>query len=178
MKWAPFEYDGQVFDLSHLHPFDWRFLAPAGGKRPEREYKFCVIFSCHCFTKSNKGDGDIASQLFYDCEREHRIFCFDRYELSKQLPDIVRSLGDRRVYHTHHGNFFTVELVDEAGQVQEYEVYFKASRATRRGWLNLFVQSAYMRDSKHGSSQPKKRKIRLDVIAYNTLNKKPINPPK
>jgi len=49
--------------------------------------------------------------------------------LSKRLPEIVRSLGERNCYHTHHGNFFTIELIDPEGNRQDYEVYFKVSRA-------------------------------------------------
>jgi len=34
-----------------------------------------------------------------------------------------------------------------------------------KGWLNLYMQSAYVRDSTHGTSQPKRRKIGFQVIA-------------
>ena len=42
-----------------------------------------------------------------------------------RLPEVIRSIGDRRCLHTGHDNFFTVELIDRnarrnvvAGSVQ------------------------------------------------------------
>ena len=58
---------------------------------------------------------------------------------------MIKSLGDRVCWHTHHGNYFTIELVTQEGEVIEYEVYFDVTRASRKGWLNLIVQTAYVR---------------------------------
>lgn len=178
MKWRPFVYQGREYSLSHLHPFEWEYTAPAGEKRPERTYKIQVSFSMHTFTRGVKDGHKPEAKLVYRDSRETREIDFDRYELSKRLPEIVRSLGDRACYHTGHGNFFTIELIDPDGNRQDYEIYFKASRASRRGWLNLYVQSAYVRDSAHGTAQPKKRKIRFQVVAYNVLQGKLIKPGK
>lgn len=35
MFWRDFNYEGVEYDLSHLHPFDLSFTAPASDKRPE-----------------------------------------------------------------------------------------------------------------------------------------------
>lgn len=176
MKWQPFTYQGTVYDLSHLDPFEWCYTAAAGEKRPERTYKFHVTFSMHCFSRTPKGGEQIASDMWYEGPKEKRVFCFDRHELSHQLPEIIRGLGERVCWHTHHGNFFTIELTTEGGFEVEYEVYFDVTRATRRGWLNLIVESAYVRTDEYESTQPKKRKIRLDVIAHKKQRGKPIRP--
>jgi hypothetical protein len=71
------------------------------------------------------------------------------------------------VFSTGHDNFFTVELIDSQGKRVDYTVYFKLSRAPRKGRLNLFVQSAYVQDGTP-QTRPKPRKpIRFSVIAYN-----------
>ena len=170
---ATFLYQDEEYDLSHLDPFEWVYTAPKSKKRPERTYKLKVIFSLHTFTRGLRNES--CRDLRYRDDRECRIFDFLRYELSKQLKGIVCTLGDRRCYHTHHGNFFTIELVGQ-GEKLDYEIYFKVSRSSTKGWLNLYVQSAYVRGSEYQSSQPRKRKIGFQVIAYNVQNKKAINP--
>lgn len=56
MKWQPFTYQGQEYDLSHVHPFDWEYTAPATDKRPERTYKLMVQFSMGVFAQTDKSD--------------------------------------------------------------------------------------------------------------------------
>lgn len=178
MKWIEFKCDGVTYDLSHLHPLEWHYTAKAGEKRPERTYKFHVVFSMHCFTRAPSNDKLIEEKLWYQGPKEKRIFCFDRHDLSFQLPYIVKSMGERVVWHTHHGNYFTIELTTKDGERVEYEMYFDITRASRRGWLNLVVQTAYIRTDAYQSLQPSKRKIAFDVIAYNTQVKKKIRPPR
>ncbi len=179
MKWNTFNYQGKAYDLTHVHPFEWVYVLPAKGDKPERHYPFYVEFSMHTFTRGIKPGEAVDPALVYQDSREKRIFDFGRYELSKQLSAIVQSLGDRKCHHTHHGNFFTVELTGDDQQIRSYEVYFTVSRAGRgRKGLNLYVQSAYLRDSGHGSKPTRKPSIRFHVIAHNTLHKKPIKAPK
>lgn len=174
MKWQPFTYQGKTYNLSHVHAFDWQYTAPATDKRPECTYKIAVQFSMHTFTRGVMVGEMVNPALLYRDSREERVFDFVRYELSRQLPDIVQQLGERICYHTHHGTFFTVEIVSPDGVAQDYEVYFKLSRSSRRGWLTLYVQSAYVRDSNYRSTQPKRRKIGFQVIAYNLTTGKTI----
>jgi hypothetical protein len=94
--------------------------------------------------------------------------------LSNLLPGIVRELGNRRCYHTGKENFFTIELADHQGNRVEYEIYFTASRSSKRGVINLFVQSAYVRDAQHASNQPHKKPIGFYVILQNVQSNRPI----
>lgn len=179
MQRSGFTCDGETYELAHLEPFEWVFNAPAAKKRLARSYNIQVIFGLHTFTRGPIKDEDLdSSPLLYEENGEKRLFDLERYELSKSLADIIRELGERRCYHTNHDSFFTIELIGEDGEKREYEVYFKVSRATRKGWLNLYVKSAYVRDPSYESSQPKKRKIGFQVITYNVLNRRPIRPGK
>lgn len=168
MKWQSFVYNDKEYDLSHLHPFEWVCKQAANKDKPEREYHFDVVFSLHCFTKSHGNDEPAAAaSLCYSDTRETRQFCFYRYELSKKLPDIIKSLHERKCLHTGHGNYFTIELVDENNEKRHYEVYFTVTRSSKKGRMTLYVNSAYARDEAHGRS-PIRRPIRFYVIAYNT----------
>ena len=174
MQWNPFKYQGQIFDLTHVHPFDWEYTALATNKRLEHTYRIEVQFSMHTFTRGIEEGEVLDPALNYRDSREERAFDFMRYDFSKQLPTIVQQLGKRVCYHTHHGTFFSIEVVNAEGMAQDYEVYFKLSRSSRKGWLTLYVQSAYVRDRKHGTAQPKRRKIGFQVIAYNIMANKKI----
>ena len=161
--------------------YTWIFSLPEKEGRQVLEYKFNVIYSAHCFTRDPLPEEKIDKALWYEWSvekgTEKRLFCFDRYNHSVYLPDIIRSLGDRVCWHTHHGNFFTIELLDKDNNKVEYEVYFDVVRTTRRGWLNLIIQSAYARTDDYQTSQPNKRRIRFEVVAHKRLIKKTIKPP-
>jgi len=180
IRWKPFEYQGICYDLTHLHPKTIHYEQTSQENKPARYYTVEVIFGLHCFTRGLK-DGEHSDEtLLYRDARETRIFDFQRHQLSIRLPRIVDELQTRKCFHTGKGNFFTVEMISpqDARLIIEYDIFFEASRSTRRGIINLFVQSAYVRDSMHDSNRPKKKPIRFDVILYNTLNNKPIRLPK
>lgn len=115
--------------------------------------------------------------LLYQGPKEKRVFCFERYQLSQQLPDIIRNIDQKVCWHTHHGHFFTIELQDENEAKSEYEIYFDVYKSAK-GWLTLIVKSAYLRDALHGTTQPRKRKIRFGVIARNRFENKKLRPPR
>lgn len=179
IEWKPFVHEGITYDLSHLHPFVHTFEQPAKGGQPARAYQVQVIFSLHCFTHEADGSEDVTGPLGYADSRETRIFDFARYEQSKLLRDIVAALPTSPCFHTNHGNFFTVKSLNPAtGQEETYEVYFTASRSSSKAApLNLFVQSAYVRDRLH-VNKPARKKIGVFVILHNTLNGRPIKVPK
>jgi hypothetical protein len=178
IKWKPFEYEGETYALEHLHPKVVVYEQPAANDKPARQYKVQLIYSLHCFTRKAESDETIDQALFYRDSRECRIFDFRRYGLSKQLPMIVEAFYCRQCYHTGKGNFFVVELIGEDGVKEEYEIYFEASRSSVRGVLNLYIQSAYVRDKEHASNRPKKKPIGFYIILFKTLNNQQIKAPK
>ncbi len=175
-QWKPFKFEGVIYDLAHLHPKQTTYRQAATGDKPEREYRVDVIFSMHCFTRGMKDGETPDAALLYRDSRECRIFDFRRYRLSKYLPAIVEELHKRKCYHSGRGNFFVVEIITEDGGRADYEIFFEASRSSTKGVVNLYVQSAYVRDTRH-ANRPKKKPIGLTVILYNTLNNKPIKIP-
>jgi hypothetical protein len=175
-RWKPFPYGGTVYDLAHLHPRTVTFTQPAKGDKPERQYTVDVVFGLHCFTRGLKENEQPDEALLYSDSREVRVFDLRRYELSKRLPEIVAGLANRKCYHTGHGNFFSIELIDEAGNKVEYDIFFAVSRSSRRGVLNLFVQSAYVRDEKHANRPQKKPVVGFHIILFNTLQNRPLKP--
>ena len=182
IAWRPFIVEGQVHDLAHLHPTLIRYTQAPKHDNPERVYEVQVEYGLHCFT-SDWPPGSLSPEeikahpLAYADSWETRRFDVERYAHSKQLPAIVQNLPTAACYHTRHGNFFTVKLLNPISlEPQSYEVYFTASRSSvAPGRLNLFVQSAYVRDRDH-DNQPKRKKVGFFVILHNTLHGQSIKP--
>ena len=62
----------------------------------------------HCFTHSVRDGESYSSDLEYRYGNETRVFDEERYDLSKLLPEIVRTISDRKCYHAKDRNFFTI----------------------------------------------------------------------
>jgi hypothetical protein len=164
--WSPFVHTSGTYDLSHLQDRIITYEQPAQDGKPERIYNVEVVFSSHCFTRSPREGETVDQLLVYPGEK--RIFDFDRYELSRMLPEILRQLPSRACYQTGGGNFFSIELREKGS----YEIYFTVEKVGR-GRIKLFVQSAYLRDAGHGS-RSKGYKIGFFVILYNRLTNRAI----
>ncbi|MQA42151.1 hypothetical protein [Rugamonas aquatica] len=143
MKWIPADIDGQSYDLSHLHPFTFPLAMPAKGDLPALQFEIEVKFSLHCFTKEKVEDAQ--KGLDYGDGRETRTFDFDRYEKSKVLPEIIKTLEQRKCYLAKENNYMTVELADRNKTVH-YQIYFSMAKLAP-GRLTLYVRSAYVKDS-------------------------------
>ncbi len=173
ISWKNFILDGEIYDLSHLNA-DWvEYL----DKRDEKNiitYKFIVTYGLHCFTKDSDDISSEESQLLmYNGPRESRPFNFDRYQLSKQLPSIVKSLGEKEtlVCHAGYGKFAIVKVVDSNGIEVEYFVAFAAFRESKRP--RLHIHSAYPIYEGIG----KVKKVGFFVIAKNLLQNKELPKP-
>lgn len=171
-------YQGVTYPLDHLHPKEVTFTQPAKGTSPALDYRVRVAYGLHCFTRGAK-PGDVNNlALRYGDSREDRIFDFDRYGWSQQLPQIVVALPRTKCFHTGHGNFFVVRQVNAAtGQHVDYEVYFNAVRSSVDGIaIDLHIQSAYVRDSAH-RGRPAAKPIGFFVILFNRQKNRPITTP-
>lgn len=170
MKWKPFQYDGKAYDLAHLHPRTFRFERPAEGNKPAEVYKVDTIFTSHCFTREPKKAEIYNKSQVYPNDHENRLFDFRRYELSKQLPEIIQTLPARKPRHNNNRrNFFSVEVIAENGATIEYDIFFKV-RKVAKGRLEMIVETAFVRDPDYNSLRPEGKPIRFWIILHNTLN--------
>ena len=143
--WRNFTLDGNIYDLSHLNTQRVEYLDERDANNPIT-YRFVVTYSSHCFTKDVEGISREESQrLMYYAPKESRPFNFERYELSKQLPSIVASLGNQKtlVCHAGYGKYavIRVSLLDSNDCEVDYFVPFVAFRENNK--LRLHIQSAY-----------------------------------
>lgn len=174
MRWREFYCEGETYNLEHLHPFSFDMVIPAKQGQPEQRYNINVRFSLHCFSRGVKPGEKIPDHLAYSDDRETRIFDLDRYNRSKTLPEIVRSLGERKCFHDSHGNFYVFEVTEEDGTTAYYSVFFTLSKAGKKAGLNLFISSAHLREERPYVRQIKP--IRFRVLVYNTWKGRAVKP--
>ena len=101
IQWKPFEFQGVIYDLTHLYPKSVVYRQAASGDKSEREYRVEVIFSMHCFTRGKKDGEKTDHALLYRDSRECRVFDFRRYQLrnlqnSLKQAELVAQRGPNR----------------------------------------------------------------------------------
>jgi hypothetical protein len=174
VKWPNFKFAERVYDLTHLHPHALRFERPAEGTKPHEHYDVDVIFGLHCFTRGPRPGEVVDPASIYPDGYEYRLFDAIRYEHSFRLLEIIQSLPSNKPRHNgSRGNFFTLEITTKDGQTVEYNIFFKVKKVAK-GQLQLFVESAFVRDPAYNSTRPKGIPVRFWVILHNTLNGKKI----
>ena len=171
MNWETFTLRDETYDLTHLHSCMMQFQRPEKDEKPATTFNVDVSYGLHCFTRKAPQAEQHDKRLEYSDARETRLFDLKRYEYSKLLPHIVKSLADRRCRQTGFSNYLTIECRAENRKTVEYDVFFTVSKSSRKGRLNLFIQSAYVRDDPK-SRPPSPRPIRFLIILHNTLNNK------
>jgi hypothetical protein len=141
MSWGKKQIDGVIYDLTHLDPF----LMPVTPKTDNAPtYKVRVSFGCHPFTRElTPGD---KPDLRFRAGNELRCFCTERYELSLELPDMIRyAANGGRVYFSERETFLVIENTPRANA--PYVAFFNAEKATRCDGYDvaMFVTSAYVK---------------------------------
>jgi hypothetical protein len=174
VKWPAFKHEDRVYDLTHLHPVMLRFECPEERTHLARRYDVKVIFGLHCFTRGLRPSEAIDVSSIYPASYERRVFDKNRYAYSLRLLEIIRGLPLKKPRHNgSRGNFFTIEITTEDGQTAEYNVFFKVKKVAK-GQLELFVESAFVRDPQYKSTRPSGKPISFWVILHNTLHGKKI----
>ena len=173
IAWKNFILNGDIYDLSHLNA-QWVEYLDQRDEENQITYKFIVTYGVHCFTKDSDDLSSEESQLLmYSAPRESRQFNFERYQLSKQLASIIKSLGDKEtlVCHAGYGNFATVKILDSNGREVDSYVVFAVFKEVKK--LRLHVLSAYPKYEGIG----KVKKVGFFLIAKNLLNNKKLPKP-
>ena len=158
-QFAPFKYDDQDFDLSHLDSHTVDYIHKSPGKS-DIQYRFYVTYGMHCFAK-DYDDLTAADRekLLYHANKESRPFCFRRYHLSKKLRSIIGNLPNEFVFHGGYSAYATCKAQDINGDEVEYYVSFSVFRQKKK--LRIHVMSAYPLDESLG----KRKKVGFFNIA-------------
>ncbi len=136
-EWPDFEHQETTYSLQHLKAHKVTF------KGEKRDLDFVVTYGLHCFAKDEEGIDSAALEYFDG--RESRPFSFERYELSKQLPDLISELDKKQITEIGGGGekYRIVEILNpETKEVSEYKIGFCCFRENRL--LRLHVTTAFI----------------------------------
>lgn len=175
IAWEPFQHhEGEAYCLEHLHPQCVEYVIPPAKNAPERRFQVAVSYGLHCFTRNQK-EGEVVHEAgWYADSREKRVFCLERWQLSKMLPEVVRTLGGRKCLHTGREEFVTLKVV-EGERTFDYAIFFILSKSSAQGIdMNLFIVSAHERFNALKYTKP----IRFGIILMNRYQGKKIKPPR
>ncbi len=139
---SQFSHDGTTYNLSHLSGFIVTVEPKSADYAP---IKLRVTFSHHVFTK---GWVDGCDPLLTITENgEIRTFCFDRYNKSTTLIEVVKYHIKGRAYadRDSKGNRNHLFYQQKDGEPVPYAAYFNLTRSNRNDDVDgtLHIISAY-----------------------------------
>jgi hypothetical protein len=85
------------------------------------------------------------------------------------LPDVARSLENRKCFFTDRNNYFVIELPEELPAGFEYWVFFNVRGVADRDAVLLFIQSAYAGDASKTPRGRKAEKVGFRVLVNKAL---------
>lgn len=166
-RWQPYYgADGKVYSLAHLHPKRRELNFPERAGDPARVIEIQIGYSSHAFTRQCQ-HGEEWHQA-YSRQRDPRVFCPQRYQLSLQLPSIVEGFESRRCYATQHENYFVVDTLDILPPNTEYWIFFN-TRKQEPSAIRLFIESAYAGNVGKAPHGRKKESIQFKALVSKTL---------
>ena len=147
--YQPLHIHGQVYDLSHLDPFQFE----VSSTKVPRPLRINVRFTNHCFSEAfDPVKHPVDEPVIPDGQRR-RAFCPDRYDLSPGLPALIRGLAEpaARVHETAtRRNWMHAALVEVPIAGTRYQIFFELRRTIperrRLQDLDMVVESAYPAD--------------------------------
>ena len=140
-----FVFNGENYELSHLNTFLHKFIQEAKGNNPERVYECIIEFSHHCFTKSpNSHTGEnldsYPADLHYVTSKETRVFCFERYDLSFKLPNLIRDLHTLKCFFSKDNKkFLTFKILNRNEQEVDYLICFSLTKINKK--IRIFIRA-------------------------------------
>jgi hypothetical protein len=187
LKQGHLQVDGKRYDLTHLLGSVVEFTIPPSDRYPRLAVSMRVEYTSHCVSYGPPANGkpfDFTSlgpaRRIHDHRGIERVFCFERYRHSLQLPQVISKLDAHTCYFTGRENWLVIEHIDERGRRSEYEVFFRLRRGEAPHTLRLVVESAYVRDtdrSRPGIPRNRRGRIKFAVMAAKILRGEPIRDP-
>ncbi|SHO57874.1 heat-shock protein [Vibrio quintilis] len=166
-QWKPFHLDEKEYVFNHLDAVKHTF------NHPERQesYTLFFTFSHHTFTRSpTVSDAKVRACEYYQYPSDLRIFDITRYELSKQLPEIIKNLPEQFLFHGGYGRYCSVKIQDRSGEEVNYQIVYRVWK--ERGKMRFHIESAYPIEP-----MSKVKKVNFWSICHNLLRGKKLPEP-
>jgi hypothetical protein len=164
----PIFHESREIAFGHLDPFFFSCLCGRIG----RELSIEARFSNHVFTIGFDPAVHHKSQIVIRDSSGPRVFDPERYEMSLQLSDLIRSLPKCKVTQNPVERNYVYAAVFPAHSY--YHAFFTLQKADKpSGDLKLHVESAYSKATPVPNYNPPRR-IRFDALATKTYHKEQV----
>ncbi|MCP4697826.1 MAG: hypothetical protein GY862_13385 [Gammaproteobacteria bacterium] len=165
---------GKSYSLGHLEPFQVSYAIKMNNIAID--VNLHVFFTSHCYTRSRKeGDSDCAV-LYRERKRggiDERVFSKARWEFSKFLPDIIKSLHSKGCYPGSKKElFFRQEKPPYAGSQDGWYICFRLGVSKKHKNLTMSVRSVHWRNNRPYVRRVAKRFYALLSEFYSEAKKK------
>ncbi len=159
MNWTEFNIKGKTYCCRHLQPRIYH--AQLDGKAVQVQ----ITFGNHCFTDQKEEN----VMLF---PREGRYWSQERYELSKQLPQLIVKALDINQYCVAHYSGQNEQY--HFLEVGDYAIFFTVHKPkNRQNFLRLKVVSAYPLEEWGKSSLPqgkRTKRCKINFVLHERFN--------
>jgi hypothetical protein len=137
-SWSSFNYQGAIYDLTHLDEYEVEVTDSQGAKR-----KIAISFSDHCFTREPEASDDAALR-FPSSTRVVGHFCVERYQLSLGIREHLAYAMQGKVWIIEGENFAVIPTIDHQGNKILYGIIFSLDRVKKLPVdLDMRVRTAY-----------------------------------
>jgi len=151
---------GTTYELAHLDPFTFELLSNG------QIFYVNTIFSHHCFTEKLQVHHRL--DVHYTHKLECRAFANDRYDLSKLLPGLIKTLGNKSVYHSSSRNFFVLRQNVLPTYPGPYLVFFQVTKARAKDIDVIFnIESGYLKPGMADFASPVRFSTLIEAKARN-----------
>jgi hypothetical protein len=163
--------EGNTYEFTHLNAFHMSFYS----MNAKKDLRLYVVFTNHCFTISYIGGMPTNGMPIIDVNTPRpRLFCPIRYQLSKDLPDIINKMnnGKVKVHETATRRNFvhSIKIESPSGP---YHLFIDIKKGTEKDRdhhdIKVVIESAY-----HQDEEPPKLlgKIGFHILCTNKYLKK------
>ena len=165
--WECFKTNNTKYDFGHLDAYKHIYTHPERNE----SYTLYFTFSHHVFTRSIKETEKTDIQYIYPYKVDERFFDLDRFKLSINLPQIVKTLPQQFCYHGGHSRYCSCEVYQEDGSIVNYQVVYRVWKKSSK--MRFHIESAYPLTKPFG----KAKKVNFWVICHNLLKGKKLPKP-
>jgi hypothetical protein len=146
---------GHGYELHHMQSFTTPFEVMLSKETGKTSVNAMVIFSNHCFSKKYHEEQDdhrhiISKEIKKDGTEEERVFCPQRWEFSKRLPDIIKGLCYKDCFQGKEKEIiFRQEGKSGHGQHDGWYICMRlVYKRDRKCPLEIWVRSAHKRTNR------------------------------
>lgn len=144
-----FTHNGEEYDFAHLdqssRTVDW-----IDQESQPQIYTVRIRYSDHCYSEEIKGNRILEDSDYPISDNPTRVFCPKRYAATFDLVFMINGLFEKvtsSVILTSKNNFHIYRL-DKACEMGRYSVFFRLRVGAKPSHLELYVESAYLKDSR------------------------------